>query len=308
MGDMMRNGVRLCLAIGLTGIVLVSIAGLLAPVLWQGEMINPFRPQILVVTLLALAASLLLRNKPLISLAIAVVALNALPMAERLIAMQRLPAPAAASQNRISLVSANVLCDNRDFERVMTMVRRENPDIFVAVETSPAWLDGLKPLEKLYPYRMTPDLGIFGLSVYAKRPFTAHIEHIGQSGMPLAELHFDDLTLFVAHPMPPATKRLTQENTTYLEILARRVRATPGKVIIAGDLNTTLWSRYMAPLLSEKVQWPYGSGLRHTWPSDSPWLAIQIDHIFAKGAVAGRYKVLEAVGSDHYPVRADLVF
>lgn len=82
MGDMMRNGVRLCLAIGLTGIVLVSIAGLLAPVLWQGEMINPFRPQILVVTLLVLAASLLLRDKPLISLAIAVVALNAFPMAE----------------------------------------------------------------------------------------------------------------------------------------------------------------------------------------------------------------------------------
>lgn len=64
----------------------------------------------------------------------------------------------------------------------------------------------------------------------------------------------------------------------------------------------------MAPLLAEKVQWPYGSGLKHTWPSDSPWLAIQIDHIFTKGALAGRYKVLEPVGSDHYPVRADLVF
>lgn len=229
-------------------------------------------------------------------------------MAERLIAMQHLPAPSAIAQNRLSIISANVLCDNREFERVITMVRRENPDIFVAVETSPPWRDGLSPLRALYPYRMTPDLGIFGLSVYAKRPFTAHIERIGRSGMPLAELHFDDLTLFVAHPMPPATKGLTQENTHYLETLARRVKATPGKVIIAGDLNTTLWSRNMAPLLAEKVQWPYGSGLKHTWPSDSPWLAIQIDHIFTKGAVAGRYKVLEPVGSDHYPVRADLVF
>nr|WP_157405616.1 endonuclease/exonuclease/phosphatase family protein [Asticcacaulis benevestitus] len=108
--------------------------------------------------------------------------------------------------------------------------------------------------------------------------------------------------------MPPATKRLTQENTHYLEILAERVKATSGNVIIAGDLNTTLWSRNMAPLLVEKVQWPHGSGLTHTWPSDGLWLAIQIDHIFAKSAAAGSYKVLESVGSDHYPVRADLSF
>ncbi|CAL4867602.1 hypothetical protein MMA231_01861 [Asticcacaulis sp. MM231] len=308
MGDMMRNRVRLCLSIGLAGIALVGVAGLFAPVLWQGEMINPFRPQILAASLTTLAASILLRDKLLINLAIVVMTLNALPMGERFITMQRLPAPAGEVHNRISIVSANVLYDNYEFERIMTMVRRENPDIFVAVETSPPWLYGLKPLRTLYPYRMTPDLGIFGMSVYAKRPFKAHIEHVGRSDMPLAKLHFDDLTLFVAHPMPPATKRLTQENTHYLEILAERVKATPGNVIIAGDLNTTLWSRNMAPLLAEKVQWPHGSGLTHTWPSDRPWLAIQIDHIFAKGATAGSYKVLQAVGSDHYPVRADLSF
>lgn len=76
MGDRMRNGFRLCLAIGLTGIALVGLAGLLAPVLWQGEMINPFRPLILLVTLLALAPPLLLRDKVLISLALAVMALT----------------------------------------------------------------------------------------------------------------------------------------------------------------------------------------------------------------------------------------
>ncbi len=129
----------------------MGIAGLFAPVLWQGEMINPFRPQILVATLTALAASILLRDKLLVNLAIVVMTLNALPMGGRFITMQRLPAPAGEAHNRISIVSANVLCDNREFERVMTMVRRENPDIFVAVETSPPWLDGLKPLKPLYP-------------------------------------------------------------------------------------------------------------------------------------------------------------
>jgi endonuclease/exonuclease/phosphatase (EEP) superfamily protein YafD len=304
----MRNLGRTFLTAGFIGIALVGLGGLLAPFFWQGEMINPFRPQILLMSGIALAASLLLHDKRLTGLGLAVMALNAFPMAERLLMMQRLPAPAVEAQNKVSIISANVLCDNRQFDRVIAMIRRENPDIFVAVETSPAWLDGLKPLENLYPYRMTPNLGIFGLSVYAKEPFTAHVDHIGRAEMPLAELHFDDMTLLVAHPMPPVAMQLAQENKQYLEVLARRVKETPGHVIIAGDLNTTLWSRNIAPLLAEKVQWPHGSGLTHTWPSDSPWLAIQIDHIFTKGAVAGRYKVLEPVGSDHYPVRADLVF
>jgi len=64
----------------------------------------------------------------------------------------------------------------------------------------------------------------------------------------------------------------------------------------------------LAPLLAQKVQWPQGAGLAYSWPSDKAWMAIQIDHIFTKGARAGDYFVLEELGYDHYPVRADLVF
>jgi vancomycin resistance protein VanJ len=79
-------------------------------------------------------------------------------------------------------------------------------------------------------------------------------------------------------------------------------------VIIAGDLNATLWSPSLTPLMRSRWQWPEGSGITYTWPTFAPPFAIQIDHILTKGAKAGRYKVLPSIGSDHLPVRADLVF
>ena len=36
-------------------------------------------------------------------------------------------------------------------------------------------------------------------------------------------------------------------------------------------------------------------------------MAVQIDHVLTRGIKAGRYEVLGDVGSDHYPVRAELV-
>lgn len=44
----------------------------------------------------------------------------------------------------------------------------------------------------------------------------------------------------------------------------------------------------------------------YTWPTTRPWMAIQIDQVLTIGMKAGSYETLGDVGSDHYPVRADL--
>ncbi|MDF2983233.1 MAG: Endonuclease/exonuclease/phosphatase, partial [Devosia sp.] len=53
--------------------------------------------------------------------------------------------------------------------------------------------------------------------------------------------------------------------------------------------------------------WPANSGLAYTWPAAKPWMAIQIDQVLTRGMTAGSFRTLGDVGSDHYPVRADLV-
>ncbi len=302
----MRNLLRWLFALALTGGLMISLMGLLSFAAWQGDMITPFRLQLLLCAVTAFGLSFYLRDKRLSILAAVTLASALIPVAVRLCDLRRLPAASAGDQS-LSLISTNVLCDNRHYDRVLAMVEREHPDVLVAVETSPAWIKGLRPLETHYRYTLTPDIGIFGISVYARQAFTARMDRIGRARMPLAELHFKDFTLFVVHPMPPGSQKLVTENRLYLNILSERIRATQGRIIIAGDFNATPWSHSLSPLIATGAEWPHGSGLAYTWPTNRPGMAIQIDHILTRGAKAGSYRVLAPVGSDHFPVRADLV-
>ncbi len=224
-----------------------------------------------------------------------VVAANALPMAVRLL---DLPARAVGTGKPVSLVFSNVLCDNRQFGRVITMAWAQDADVFAAAETSPPWLNQLPALAAKYPYSFAPDVGIFGVAVFAKRPFTAELYRVGKHRMAMVRAEFSDYVLYVAHPVPPASAGLSEDNRIYIEALAARVAVEHKPVIVAGDLNATLWSHNLRPLIQQKMQWPNGSGLTHSWPAAKPLVAIQIDQILTKGAVAGSYKVLGDVGSD----------
>jgi vancomycin resistance protein VanJ len=293
---------------GLSVLIGVNCLALLAPWIWQGEMINPFRLQILLVATLGLGFSLWLRRMVLIILAAMTFILSALPVGLALIHQAHVSKTVAPHQGQLSLVSVNVLCDNYDHQAVLNMARTQNADLLVAIETSPHWIKGLEPLKALYPYSYSPDKGIFGISLYAKQPFTGRL--IGVSGTPTAIMiaEFDRFVVIAAHPMPPATARLTQYNRVYLQKLARLIQAQTKPVILAGDLNATPWSYNLTPVLKAGVQWPKGSGFAYSWPAQKPWLAIQIDHVFTKGFTGATYTVLPNVGSDHFPVRADLIF
>lgn len=291
------------------GLVALLGAGLLGSVSgWPGDMITPFRIQLLIVGIAGVAAAVMTRQRLIVMLAVTALIPNALPMAVRTLWRPVLPAHSPQGHT-ISLVFSNVLCDNRDFERVVTMVRAQDADIFAAAETTPEWIAHLDTLKPRYPYSATPaQLGVFGVAVYAKRPFKAEIYHLGQRGMPLLRADFGDMVVYVAHPMPPANAALTADNEAYIRNLADLAGNESRPVIIAGDLNATLWSHSLAPLMKMKMQWPQGSGMAYSWPTGRPWLRIQIDQVLTKGAIAGRYRVLDDVGSDHYPVRADFVF
>jgi len=276
------------------------------PWLWQSDMVTPFRLQMLVAAVTLALLTIMFRRRSLYVLAAAVLVGNLAPIAERL--MVRHTLPARAQGRAVSIVFANVLCDNRAFDRVPAMVRAQGPDLFIASETTPEWMAHLDTLKDRYPYRFYAGPGIFGIAAFARRPFAARVLRIGRHKMPLGRLEFDDMVVLVAHPQPPARYGLATENRAYLETLARLAKASTKPVIVAGDLNATLWSHSLAPLLRIGMQWPAGSGLSYSWPAGQPYMMIQIDHILTRGAVAGTWRALPDIGSDHFPVRADLIF
>lgn len=292
--------------LGLLAVLAVSLVAFWPD--WPGDMLTPFRPQLLVLALLGLGASLPLQRRWLIGFAIVVAVVCALPIASRLIERSPIPATVRETPQPLSLVFSNVLCDNHQYDRVIAMARHEDADIFAAAETTNAWVDHLDSLSDIYPYHYAPrDLGIFGVALYAKRPFTATVTKTGTRGMVLLRADFGGYVVYVAHPMPPANPVLTEDNRAYLETLAARIATETKPVIVTGDFNATLWSHNLKPLIRQKLQWPRGSGLAHSWPVARPLLRIQIDHVLTRGAIAGRYHTLPDIGSDHYPIRADLV-
>lgn len=297
---------RVVLIVALTGLLGVSLMGGFDG--WPGDMISPFRIQLSVAAAAGLGLALATRRRWIVGLAVVAIAANAVPMATRVFGRQALPA-AVANGRAVSLVFSNVLCDNRDFDRVVALANAQDADVFAAAETTPEWVNHLDALKTRYPYSFAPArLGVFGVALYAKRPFTSELYHLGRHRMPLIRADFGDMVVYVAHPMPPANARLTYDNEEYIRDVADLIGNETRPVIVAGDFNATLWSHSIAPLMKVGMQWPAGSGMAYSWPVGRAWLRIQIDQVLTKGAVAGRYRTLGDVGSDHYPVRADLTF
>lgn len=77
--------------------------------------------------------------------------------------------------------------------------------------------------------------------------------------------------------------------------------ATP-VVLVAGDLNTVLDDRALAPVTAEV------SGVRQvfgfTYPAGAP--VVRIDHVLARGASVERVATLARTASDHLPVVAEV--
>jgi len=270
-------------------------------------MVAPFRLHILVLSVLAIGVSLVVRERRLAAVSAVVTLLAVAPVMLRVIERQSLPAGAEGGQ-AVSIVAMNVLFFNDDYSRASGLALAQDSDVLAAFETTPEWLGKLSALDQRYPYRYSPSgLKTSGISVHSKTPFKAELYKIGSRKAPLIKAEFEDYVLLAAHPYPPATPRLTQDIGLYFETLDQLARQQSKPVIIAGDLNATLWSPSLASLMRSHWQWPHGSGFMYTWPTFAPVLAIQIDHVLTKGVRAGKLRVLTAVGSDHLPVRADLI-
>ena len=296
---------RVLLAIAVFGIAICSFAGLLAPFWWFFDLFNHFRVQGAVAALVALALAVAFDRR------LAVIAAGSLLLNVGLIGLRLFETggvPADAVGQPVALVATNVLSSNRDHAAVLAMIAAERPDILVVTELSPAWAAALSVTAGDFPYRLQhPRADNFGIALYARRPFKGQVLASGRFGLPLIVAEFDGFMLIAAHPFPPISTETASENRVYLADVANIARAANLPVVLAGDLNASLWSHSIYPLFDAGLTRVSSSGIAYTWPVGMLPLAIHIDHVLVKGLRAGQFRVLAGVGSDHFPVRADLV-
>lgn len=222
--------------------------------------------------------------------------------------------------HQISLLVCNVERHNRDAESVRTLVEAVRPDLFLALETDDWWIDQLRRLDDQFADAVEyPRDDEYGLALYSRRSLVeSEVRFLVEDDVPSVHAQVPlpsgrRVFVYGLHPRPPHPIRKpdTTERDAELLHLTRRLRDRDDPTIVCGDLNDVSWSyttrlfQNISGLLDPRI----GRGPYNTFHARYPLLRYPLDHVFH--SVHFRLvelKVLSYVGSDHYPVYAELQY
>jgi endonuclease/exonuclease/phosphatase (EEP) superfamily protein YafD len=223
-------------------------------------------------------------------------------------------------ERRLRILSANVLISNRETERFLALVVKQQPDIVVALEGDRRWEKQLDRLQHEHGYTHTikhPLDNAYGMHVYSRLPLertgveflverevpSMHAIVILRSGQRV-QAHF----IHPAPPSPTENERSTERDAE-LVIVAKRVAKERGPIVVTGDLNDVAWStttrlfRKLSRLLDPRI----GRGMFNTFHARWFFVRWPLDHIFhSDDFTLVEMRRLPAIGSDHFPIFADL--
>lgn len=299
----MRRSRSWFLALLTGGLFMATVAGLAAPVESRFDLVNHFRPHLLVAASGLAFICLVVGRWRLARWAAAIAGLNLLMALPALyVAAEKAPDGGAT----LDIVTFNVWGENPSPGRVEAMLRAHSADIVFLAEAGPAAADMLDRLKDVYPHQVDcVSRRYCHLALLSRHQFAeAEAVDRDESGPPhiVARLRDQNVTVYGVHLARPFGRGWQDGE---IDKLIPRLRALDGPLLVMGDFNATPWSWALTRLAR-------GAGLaRHgllgaSWPADGvlpPQLLI--DHVLSSrdiGSVA--IGTGEEVGSDHLPVMA----
>lgn len=233
-------------------------------------------------------------------------------------------AAAAAGSHRLRIMTINVHASSNRYDLVRAEIERLDPDIVFLPENTDRWAAGLAPLRARYPYVVDGQSpSVFSLFLFSRIPLSdaAIIKLPEPDGFPAIVARVCPeaasggrtcLRIVGIHPPPPLDGRIAAERDAALQALPALIAGQEAeRTVLLGDFNCTPWSPLFRDLLT-------ATGLRDsargfdvspTWASHWLPFGIKIDHILVGKAIAvDDHAVGGEVGSDHFPVIADLQF
>ena len=214
-----------------------------------------------------------------------------------------------------TLMISNVLMENREHRRLLTLVRACRPDVLLLVETDAAWAQALHPLEEHFPHRVAqPQDNYYGMMLFSRLPIERHeVRFLVQDDIPSihATLRLPNGAAFELHglhPRPPEPLR-DQDSTprdAELVLMGRAIGDgdTP-PTVVAGDLNDVAWSptTRLFLRLSGLLDPRMGRGLFSSYNANNPLFRFPLDHVFHSNDFRlVELRRLPKVGSDHFPI------
>lgn len=309
-----QRALNLLLVLAAAGLALVTVFALAARLWWAFDLFSHFRVQYVVLALALAIAALAVRAYRCAAVLTIVALVHGLAIKDLWLGGTASAAPGGTA---LRVVSVNVLAFNRTPGKVLEFVRAADADLVVLVDArrSP-WQPMLSALRTLYPYQAPQDAGPRRVILFSRHPIVKEQVVRPPDGVRpylVAEVAVGDETVVVAgvHAFSPSPTGPggTHRRNRQLEHVAEIVAQAHQPVIVAGDFNTTPWSPYFQDLLAAAGLRNAAAGRGHiaTWPTFFWPVQIPIDHVLIKGPVAvTSVRRGPDVGSDHYPIIADL--
>jgi len=281
----------------------VSLLSLVARRRWPIELLQHFRPQMIVAG--AVGALLCLLLEPgwgwsAIAAGIVLINIGAMPT-PRFIK----PDASLSSKPGLTVVWANVWTEAEPLKRALDWAKAQDADIILIGE----YPRGMSPNDDLsgdYPYRIAgppqspAQTYATRVVVFSRVALSETAIHPGPGVHERAFVAFSvalggrQLNMIAVHPVPPMTAKLTDERDQHIAQLAPLAREP---FLIAGDFNATPWTQVFADIPGKRI----GSHLfAPTWLSKLPLVGLPIDHMMASPSLTvSRYEVGPNLGSDH---------
>jgi endonuclease/exonuclease/phosphatase (EEP) superfamily protein YafD len=309
----------------LVGAYALSVMGfLVARWLFGGDLVlidffNSIGHLLLIPALLLLPLSLLLRHWLNVALLLPAVAAFAF-----FYGVFFLPPTSPAPQNtpRLSLLSYNLLANNRPLDGAFTIIREADADVVLLQEVSSSGAPQIRQaFAAEYPYMLLhphPRYGTHGQGILSKLPVLEdrYYEDLRLGNQRTAvQWRGQSLVLYNVHPPHPGLGNGLFDpavRSDVLDTILEQAAAETAPVIIAGDFNMSDLSRDYDRFSSHyaDAHRVAGWGMGWTFPADalSPVPLLRLDYVFYSPG----WQAVESVrwptsaGSDHYPLYVTL--
>lgn len=224
----------------------------------------------------------------------------------------------AATGNPVRVLLTNVLSHNRESAELMRMIQDANPDIICAQEVDDYWYTEFQRLKEAYPHHHAiPRPDNFGIGLWSRFPLLdVSTLELGDATVPtiMAKLnvHGTTVNLLCLHTLPPLLGDYADTRNQQLAAVPELVEKYGAPFLLVGDLNATMWSPYVTDIIAATglQDARKGFGIFPTWPANVPLFPTPcpIDQILVSpGIEVNNFERGPFVGSDHYPVWADVV-
>ena len=224
--------------------------------------------------------------------------------------------PCDISSEIITVLSANVFQENKEYEQFIALINKYNPDIFLTMESDKNWEKALSVLDHKYKYNIKVALdNTYGMHLYSKLKITNQsVHYFVADDLPSIEAKIRtvdnfEFTFFAVHPPPPSPteEENSKERDGELLSIAKKIKQNADTCVVVGDFNNVAWAKssILFRKTSETIDGRIGRGFISSFHTKYWFLRFPIDLMFHTPDVfIDELKSLEHFGSDHFPIYA----